>query len=298
MNGWDINDRGQIVGTGYHNGKSCVFVLTVGSTPDTQGPGTYGVKVTPWRTNAAPKITATINDRAKGGNKIIAAEYFLDPKQTKNGKGIPLDGDFDSPAETVSAVLDAAKFRSLGQGTHRILVHGKDAAGNWGSLVAASFVKDTLGPLTAAVEVSPRQARKAPTLTAVIDDGSKGASKIVAAEYFLDDMPQTAGTGIAMTAGDKQFNEPKENVWAVLTAEAFAGLTTGSHTVYVHGKDAAGNWGRVQAATFVKAATRATPSAVAAASSLDELASSARVNGAAILAFLVDSSAEEREDGQ
>ena len=37
-----------------------------------------------------------------------------------------------------------------------------------------------------------------------------------------------------------------------LTATQFNGLAQGTHTIFVHGKDTAGNWGATQTATFFK----------------------------------------------
>src|SRR5205823_384041 len=61
-----------------------------------------------------------------------------------------------------------------------------------------------------------------------------------------------AGTGTAMDASDASFNSGTENVTKALTAAQFNALSEGTHTVYVHGKDQAGNWGGTQSATFFK----------------------------------------------
>jgi hypothetical protein len=79
-------------------------------------------------------------------------------------------------------------------------------------------------------------------------------SNVTAAEYFIDS-PGANGNGTAMSASDGNFNSSSEGVTATLTATQFNGLNGGSHTIYVHGKDAAGNWGATDSVTFVKDTT-------------------------------------------
>src|SRR4029077_17328790 len=88
----------------------------------------------------------------------------------------------------------------------------------------------------------------APTVSATETDA---LSNVTAAEYFID-APGANGTGATMSASDGSFNSSSEGVTATLTPAQFSALTQGSHTIYVHGKDAAGNWGAAQSVTFVK----------------------------------------------
>jgi len=62
---------------------------------------------------------------------------------------------------------------------------------------------------------------------------------IAAAEYFIDSLGED-GTGITMSASDGAFDSAAEKVTARVPIED---LTTGSHTLYVHGMDSQGNWG-------------------------------------------------------
>src|SRR5207248_10018719 len=55
-----------------------------------------------------------------------------------------------------------------------------------------------------------------------------------------------------MNAADGNFNSGTENVTKALTATQFNALSQGTHTIFVHGKDQAGNWGATQSKTFVK----------------------------------------------
>jgi hypothetical protein len=118
---------------------------------------------------------------------------------------------------------------------------------------------DTVGPVT-----TPGSVRAVPnpvietfalTFNGIIDDGKKGDSTIQAAEFFVQaaqPLPGDAGTGTPMMAADATFDSVKENVtWTTAGAvnlEAWG--TLGTHTVWVHGQDAAGNWGTYYMADF------------------------------------------------
>ena len=62
---------------------------------------------------------------------------------------------------------------------------------------------------------------------------------IAAAEYFIGSLG-VDGTGIPMSASDGAFDSAAEKITARVPIED---LTTGSHTLYVHGMDSQGNWG-------------------------------------------------------
>jgi hypothetical protein len=69
---------------------------------------------------------------------------------------------------------------------------------------------------------------------------------IVAAEYFIDSVGET-GTGNPMNASDGAFDLPTEMITANVPT---AGLTAGTHKLYVHGTDSKGNWGDVECVTL------------------------------------------------
>src|SRR5206468_6942319 len=96
--------------------------------------------------------------------------------------------------------------------------------------------------------VTPTPTNSAPTVTATETDAT---TNVTVAEFFIDAVG-AAGTGTAMDASDASFNSGTENVTKALTAAQFNALSEGTHTVYVHGKDQAGNWGGTQSATFFK----------------------------------------------
>ncbi len=89
------------------------------------------------------------------------------------------------------------------------------------------------------------------TLNASINDtrfnnanGAESTQTVASAEYSIDTAPWAGGTLIAMTSIDGAFNASTEAVSANINT---TGLTSGQHTVFVRGTDAAGNVGPVSA---------------------------------------------------
>jgi len=100
---------------------------------------------------------------------------------------------------------------------------------------------DEVGPITTDVLCNPNPCPKesTSTLSATVDDTGTGANFVMAAEYFVDTVGEN-GTGTQLSASDGYFDYALENVAAQLDVSE---LSEGSHTVYVHGMDAVGNWG-------------------------------------------------------
>jgi thermitase len=213
--------------------------------PDTTGPITSGVAANPNPTAGATSVTltATISDVTTGGSNIANAEYFIDTIGA-NGSGTLMsasNGDFDSPTEAVTATVDVS---GLSTGSHTLYVNGKDSADNWGDTSSTQLniteapPPDATGPITSGVAANPNPTAGAAsvTLTAAISDVTTGGSNIASAEYFIDTIGAN-GSGTPMSGA---FDSPTEAVTATV---GVSGLSTGSHTLYVHGKDSAGNWG-------------------------------------------------------
>ncbi|MCK5309907.1 MAG: Ig-like domain-containing protein, partial [Thermoplasmata archaeon] len=100
---------------------------------------------------------------------------------------------------------------------------------------------DLTGPVTSGIDVTPNPTAGAGTvtLTATVDDSTTGGSTITEAEYFVDSVGAD-GSGIAMTASDGTFNAISEGVEVIIDVSGWA---DGTYTLYVHGRDSAGNWG-------------------------------------------------------
>ena len=100
---------------------------------------------------------------------------------------------------------------------------------------------DLTGPVTSGVSATPNPTDGAGTvtLTATVDDSTTGGSNIAEAEYFVDSVGAD-GSGTLMVASDGNFNSVTEGVTASIDVSGWA---LGTYTLYVHGRDASGNWG-------------------------------------------------------
>ena len=78
------------------------------------------------------------------------------------------------------------------------------------------------------------------TLTALINDSATGGQAIAAAEYAIDVPWWDGGETWPMAAVDGNLDAPVEEVAATIET---AGWAPGRHTIWVRGRDAAGNWG-------------------------------------------------------
>ncbi len=215
----------------------------------------------PWVTNAlinpdparcqtTVELTAGITDNANGGSVVAGAEYSIDGEIVTHGTGTamdPDDGNFDSPTEQVCATVDIS---ALDAGAHTVYVYGVDAYGNWGDADTYEFtvILDCEGPVTSGGSVTPDPAlnETSVTINATVDDTTKGNSNISEAEYFVGAIG-TDGEGTSMISSDGVFDETSEDVTATLD---ITGWTTGSYSVFVHGKDQYGNWGTSHEITF------------------------------------------------
>lgn len=73
--------------------------------------------------------------------------------------------------------------------------------------------------------------------------GANNSRTIAAAEYFVDAVGDD-GTGVALYPVDGAFDEVSEAVTATVN---ISGLAIGNHTLFVHGRDSAGDWGSFDA---------------------------------------------------
>jgi hypothetical protein len=96
---------------------------------------------------------------------------------------------------------------------------------------------DTQGPATSALAVSGTG-----NVTATVSDVGLGGNDITAAEYFLDTI---TGTARPMTV------TPTATTGLATVSATLDPFPSGTHTVYVRGQDAAGNWGSLQAKVYV-----------------------------------------------
>ena len=216
---------------------------TINLVVDNVGPTTSGLSLTPNPSNGSVGVTFsfTANDSAAGNHNITAAEYSIDA-------GAPQSITVSSPAPVKT--LNIGLLPPFSAGTHTVSVRSQDALGNWGSSAEINLVVDQAGPATTLVTASPNTNNglmafnttvQAVRVTANFSDIASGGSNIAAAEGFIDTIGAT-GTGFAFSATDGLFNSSSENGYADIPLAVVNALTSGNHTIYVHAKDAAGNW--------------------------------------------------------
>jgi hypothetical protein len=218
---------------------------------DKAGPATSGLVLSPNPTNGlvAVALSATGDDTATGGSNIAAAEYFIDSAGT-DGTGIsmtvPLTG-------AKVAALKATIAAGLTEGIRTIFVHAKDSLDNWGPLAQIDLKVDKTGPTTGQVTATPNPSNGKIGVNAntaavrvvayVSDPVTVGVNSIIAAAEGFIDTVNTNGTGIVFVPQDGNFNTSTEWATVDIPLTTINALSEANHTIYVHGKDAAGNWG-------------------------------------------------------
>jgi FtsP/CotA-like multicopper oxidase with cupredoxin domain len=213
---------------------------------DTTGPATTGLTLTPNPSNGTVSVAlnATANDNASGGSNIAAADYTID-----GGTAVAMTlGGAAAPVRSLTATITAATVNALSAGSHTVSVRSQDALGNWGASATISLIVDKIGPATSGVTASKNPNNGALPLnasqpvvrvTAILTDAS---SKVVAAEGFIDTVGAN-GAGFPFVPSDGAWNNATETGYADIPLTTINALSPGNHNIYVHGKDAAGNWG-------------------------------------------------------
>lgn len=229
---------------------------------DKAGPSTTGGTLSPNPTNgsASVAIKVTGDDSATGNSNVIAAEYYID---TTSGTGAALTIDPAGPAPTIAftGTISASTASALSQGSHTVNVRSRDAFNQWGAFTALTLKVDKTGPTTSAVVASPNPNNGTLNfdinnpgikLSATATDPSVSTvnSNVSAMEGFIDTAGAN-GTGIVFTPADAAFDSPTENGYVFIPPSVVQNMTQGSHTLYVHAQDAAGNWGTSVTTTLV-----------------------------------------------
>ncbi|MEP7034155.1 MAG: S8 family serine peptidase [Actinomycetota bacterium] len=121
---------------------------------------------------------------------------------------------------------------------------------------------DLTGPATTSPVLTPNLTNGTAevALNATGDDTATGGSGIVTGEYFIDTV-STDGSGTSMAVN---LASPIASIEATITAATVGALGEGTHIVWVHSQDAAGNWGSMATATLQIDKTKPILSAVSA----------------------------------
>jgi FtsP/CotA-like multicopper oxidase with cupredoxin domain len=219
---------------------------------DKTGPASSGLSLTPNPSSGAENValTATGNDTASGNSNVTAAEYWVDGGAHT---AMTIVAGADAPVRNFTATIPAP----LSIGSHIVSVRSQDAFGNWGAVATITLqVADPAPPITSNVVALPNPTNglvgfntsvPAVRVTADFSDVATGGSNIVAAEGFIDVVGST-GSGFVFIATDGGFNSPTESGYGDIPLASVRALSDGAHTIYVHAKDAGGNWGDPMAA--------------------------------------------------
>jgi hypothetical protein len=243
----------------YYSKASAVLHL------DILGYGFYGLKQ-----NVTSELRLQIMDRSEHGEEVAFTIELLEEE------GLPVT-DLEPSFIKILYLNNKASFTEvdqsnigvtyLGNGVYNITFSATDLAppakikmilqDDRGIVVASitnggvliSNKEDKIGPITKSVLANPNPCTKPSTanLTATIDDTLTGANIIISAEYFIDTITKN-GSGTPMSASDGYFDSPLENVKAQLNTTS---LSSGNHTIYVHGMDAVGNWGNFSSVVLI-----------------------------------------------
>jgi hypothetical protein len=216
------------------------------------GPATTGGSANPALTNgsAAIAVSATGDDSTAGGI-ITAAEYFVDNTKAVSGAGTPMTLNRSATVVSVDASIPATTVGGLTEGAHDVYIHVQDDLGLWGPLLDIPITVDKSGPATLATAVSPPATNGVTSdpsnpgylkiTTEIKDAGS--VSNIVQAEAFIGTV-KANGLGLQLRPIDGKLDSPDESMYALAPLSQVSTFKTDQNIpIYVHGKDAAGNWG-------------------------------------------------------
>ena len=246
--------RGQDDSTNLNWGEFSVASFNL----DTEGPATTALTLMPNPSNGAVEVllSGTADDSASGGNDIMAAEYFVDGSDPGAGSANPMGLNGTSPTVAITGTIPAG----LGAGVHTVSVRSQDATGVWGQVVTIDLGVDQTGPTTDGVTLTPNptngqigvnagqpEARVDATISDLEVSGVR--SNVVDAEAFIDTIGAD-GNGIRLTLLAAA-PTPVETAYAFIPLANIQALGEGTHTLYVHGLDAAGNWGPVATTEFI-----------------------------------------------
>jgi FtsP/CotA-like multicopper oxidase with cupredoxin domain len=258
-------------------GNRGVFSSVLVSGGDATGPTTMSPSLAPSLTNGSGStgiaVHATGDDSATGGSNITAGEYFIDTVGL-NGSGAAMTVNTAAPIASLDAAIPASSLSALTEGTHVVSVHSQDAAGNWGAPVTVNLAVDKTAPTTAGVSVSPT-----PNNGTLAFNGSPSAirvtvatmsdpiaaavnSTVSSAEAFIDTVGAN-GSGIVVRATDGLYNSTTEAGYFEIPLTTVVQLPDGVHTVLVHARDAAGNWGAMSSGVLLVDKVKPVVSAVA-----------------------------------
>ena len=229
------------------------------------GPATTGLTLMP-NPSAGDVIVAlsgTADDSATGNSNISGAEWFIgaDPGQ---GNGNSMAVNIPAPIASIDYGFTTGEMSGYPEGLHTLQVRSRDEF-LWGDVATIDLAIDKTGPVASTVTIEPNPnngtlpinpSMYAARLDAMLTDNLNAGvqSNLYQAEYFIGDIePPVAdyGTGAGMYARDGVFDSISEHAYAWVSLVHINSLGVGNHTVWVHARDASGNWGAFTTETLV-----------------------------------------------
>jgi len=192
---------------------------------------------TPFQTsNLSVRLTATIVDDA---SVVVAGEGFIGDGSIVNGTGfpfLPVDGVFNATSENVYADVPLSTINLLTSGNNTIRVHGKDAAGNWGTgsqIATLTYLIDRTAPTFTGISLAPNPTNGASTVTLTVLGANDPpvatlASGVAGGEWWIGTTAPAPGAGNRFTGST-----------ATIPVGA---LATGTYVIGARVRDVAGNW--------------------------------------------------------
>ncbi len=211
---------------------------------DTLGPVVVSVNAIPDPANFRLNIHANVSEDC---SPIHYAEFYFDYcDEPGTGTGIyPTDdGQFNNDKfwEIIAARNVILQNFGIGDGRHTVYVRAQNENGEWGECNYDTFEVDQIPPeVVRNITIPYWVCAGNPQLTAEICDSQ---SPVVQAEYFLDGTWNSwpNGQGYQMGPMDGGWDELCEWVNATFNSSLHE---EGRHCVKLHGKDLAGNWGKM-----------------------------------------------------
>jgi hypothetical protein len=248
------------LGTGIHvvyvHGHNASGWGPVASAPlnlDKAGPLTTGLTLTPPITNGTGAVTlgASGSDATTGGANVTGGTYAV----AGGGSGTLTPS---GPVGVATALTASIPVDSLTEGTHAVTVSTTDSQGNTGAAATISLIVDKSGPIgtPGSISATPNPSNGTIGVSSgvpavrVRSTFTDSWSNIAGAEGFIDHTPVATdnGKGFVFSPSDgvwgpRVAGTSSDAVFADIPLATVAALSDGSHTISVHAKDAAGNWG-------------------------------------------------------
>jgi hypothetical protein len=222
------------------------------------GPTTTGISLTPNPSDGTVSVALS----ATGDDSVLHGT--VDQWQYSVDGGAPVVGTVASPATIVAEGATIAA--GLAQGNHTVSVQSHDSFGLWGAPATITLTVDTTGPSVVSPAVTPNPTDGVtgdpvdpgtPSLK-VAGTFTDATTNVVAAEGFLQSPTGTLGvaptvtngTGFTFLAQDGTWNSLSEQAYGTIPLSELTAYPDGTYDVWVHGQDAAGNWGQLVAVPF------------------------------------------------